>query len=79
MKTSKENIIDNAIKAKLSKLLPDSNFGVFIRQTIFSITVWNWVIVAKRMQNYFPEEKENIQRILDFNLSNNEIKRFDYE
>ena len=76
MKTIKtaNDRIDNLIKVELSKIIPDNGTGQFLRELIFCNKHYNWKVVAELMQKHFPEKKSNIQRILDYNLSDIEMK-----
>ena len=73
MKTANDRI-NSLIKVELSSIIPDTGTGLFFRELIFGNNHYNWKVVAELMQKHFPEKSANIQRILDYNLSNIEMQ-----
>lgn len=71
---TRDEIINKLIKTEVSKIIPNNGIGLFLRNMIFGNPYWDWYLVAKLMQEHFPEKSKNIQRILDYNLSEIEIK-----
>lgn len=77
MTATANEIINNAIKAEVSKIIPNDGNGLFLRKMIFGNPYWDWYFVAQLVKEHFPEKAQNIQRILDYNLSDTEKKQYE--
>jgi hypothetical protein len=72
--TTSSERVDTLIKARLARILDDSRNSNFLRELIFSgDKQYNWKSVGELIQIHFPEKSMDIQRILDCDLTEDEV------
>ena len=64
-----EAIITNKIKIEISKIIPNDNSGIILREIIFNTNSIDWYFVAELIKKHLPEKANEIQTILDFKIN----------